>query len=202
MNLEHPFSDMEEMCKAIDDPSSGNNTLEKLYAVANIFYNYTGEAECFDLLDDSDPHDLGGWSWQACTEMVLLTDGSTDDSIFPAYNYTYNDTLQYCQSSFNITPRPSWAPTEFGGRDIHRDLKHFGSNIIFSNGLRDPWSGGGVLKNISKSIVAIVAEEGAHHTDLRFSTSEDPKWLEDMREKEVNIISMWLSQYHHDLHYS
>ncbi|KAL3628205.1 hypothetical protein CASFOL_027251 [Castilleja foliolosa] len=187
------------MCKAIDDPRTGNNTLEKLYAAANIYYNYTGQSKCFDLLDDSDPHDLGGWSWQACTEMVSATSGSTEDSIFPANNYTYNDRLQYCQSSFNITPRPSWIPTEFGGRDIYRDLKYFGSNIIFTNGLRDPWSGGGVLKNISESIVAIVAEKGAHHADLRYSTSKDPKWLKDMREKEVNIISKWLSQYHHDL---
>ncbi|KAK4396561.1 Lysosomal Pro-X carboxypeptidase [Sesamum angolense] len=145
-----PAYPVKQMCKAIDDPKTGNNTFEKLYGAANVYYNYTGDATCFDLIDDSDPHGLGGWTWQ----------------------------------------------------NIYRVLKQFGSNIIFFNGLRDPWSGGGVLKDISKSLVAIVAKEGAHHVDLRFSTSEDPKWLEDVRKREVGIIWKWLSQYYRTLAHS
>ncbi|GKE08523.1 lysosomal Pro-X carboxypeptidase-like protein, partial [Tanacetum coccineum] len=83
--------------------------------------------------------------------------------------------------------------------DITRVLKRFGNNIIFFNGLRDPWSGGGVLKNISKSIIAIVEPKGAHHVDLRFSTSKDPKWLRDVRKREINIMKDWISEYHHNL---
>ncbi|KAG6430595.1 hypothetical protein SASPL_108665 [Salvia splendens] len=142
-----PAYPVKQMCKAIDDPKTGNNTFKKLYAAANIYYYYSGDATCFDLADDSDPHGLGGWTWQ----------------------------------------------------HIHRVLKRFGSNIIFFNGLRDPWSGGGVLKDISKTLVAIVAKKGAHHVDLRFSTNEDPKWLKEVRKREVHIISKWLSQYYHDL---
>lgn len=195
-----PAYPVKQMCKAIDDPKTGNNTFEKLYGAANIYYNYSGDATCFDLADDSDPHGLGGWTWQACTEMILLTDGNTEESIFPASNYSYNDRLQFCKYRFDIEPRPTWVPTEFGGRHIYRDLKRFGSNIIFFNGLRDPWSGGGVLKDISKSVVAIVAKKGAHHVDLRFSTNEDPKWLKDLRKREVHIISQWISQYYHTLY--
>ncbi|KAL0374826.1 UNVERIFIED_CONTAM: Lysosomal Pro-X carboxypeptidase [Sesamum radiatum] len=197
-----PAYPVKQMCKAIDDPKTGNNTFEKLYGAANIYYNYTGDATCFDLADDSDPHGLGGWTWQACTEMILLTDGNTEDSIFPPYNYSYNDRLVFCKNTFDIEPRPTWIPTYFGAHNIYRVLKRFGSNIIFFNGLRDPWSGGGVLKDISKSLVAIVAKEGAHHVDLRFSTGEDPKWLEEVRKKEVGIISKWLSQYYRTLAHS
>lgn len=46
--------------------------------------------------------------------MILLTGGDTADSIFPAYNYSYNDRLEYCKDAFNIEPRPTWAPIEFG----------------------------------------------------------------------------------------
>lgn len=51
---------------------------------------------------------------QACTEMVLLTGGAKEDSLFPASNYSYNGRLEYCKEKYNVVPRPTWAPTEFG----------------------------------------------------------------------------------------
>lgn len=59
------------MCKAIDNPKFGNDTFAKLYHAANIYYNYSGDVSCFNLLDDSDPHDLGGWQWQVPTIFVI-----------------------------------------------------------------------------------------------------------------------------------
>lgn len=52
---------------------------------------------------------------QSCTEMVLVTGGSTEESIFRAQTYDYNGTLEYCQKYYNITPRSHWITTEFGG---------------------------------------------------------------------------------------
>ncbi|XP_010246130.1 PREDICTED: lysosomal Pro-X carboxypeptidase-like [Nelumbo nucifera] len=194
-----PAYPVKQMCKAIDNPTVGNDTFARLYGAVNIYYNNTGNATCFDIEDDSDPHGLSEWTWQACTEMILPTDGNKNDSIFPASEWDYANRATNCQFAFGINPRPHWITTEYGGYDIRRVLKRFGSNIIFFNGLRDPWSGGGVLESISKSIIAIVAKEGAHHVDLRFSTKEDPEWLRDVRKREVGIIRKWLSQYYNDL---
>ncbi|KAK7846342.1 dipeptidyl peptidase 2, partial [Quercus suber] len=135
----------------------------------------------------------------ACTEMVMPTSGNNKESILPESLWNYDNRVTACKLVYDVVPRPNWITIEFGGHDIKRVLKRFGSNIIFFNGLRDPWSGGGVLKNISKSIVAIVAKEGAHHVDLRFSNKEDPEWLKDVRKQEVNIIAKWIAQYYHDL---
>nr|GMC86223.1 lysosomal Pro-X carboxypeptidase-like [Ipomoea batatas] len=135
---------IKQMCKAIEDPNHGSDPLEKLYGAVNIYYNYTGEVnKCFDLADNSDPHGLAGWNWQACTEMIMPMDGNNKDSIFPASEWDYNERVQSCKEAFNIEPRPNWITTEFGGHNIERVLKKFGSNIIFFNGLRDPWSAGG-----------------------------------------------------------
>lgn len=194
-----PAYPVKQMCKAIDDPSTGNTTFAKVYAAANIYHNYTGNVKCFDLDDNSDPHDLGGWQWQACTEMVMPTDGNSQGSIFPASQWNFTEHASYCNYEYNVQPRPNWITTEYGGHDIERVLRRFGSNIIFFNGLRDPWSGGGVLKSLSKSIIAIVAKEGAHHADLRFSDKDDPEWLKDARKKEIQIISKWLEDYYLDL---
>ena len=57
-----------QMCKAIDDRKvNGNDIFAKLYGAANVYYNSSGTATCFDLNDDSDPHGLGEWSWQVFT---------------------------------------------------------------------------------------------------------------------------------------
>ncbi|WCJ34246.1 Serine carboxypeptidase S28 family protein [Euphorbia peplus] len=198
MNPMPPYP-VKQMCKAIDDPTTGNDTFAKLYGAASIYYNYSGTATCFDLDDHSDPHGMAAWSWQACTEMIMPTGGSNEESMFPAAKWEYNGVADMCNSFFGIDPRPNWIPIEFGAHDFKRLLRRFGSNIIFFNGLRDPWSGGGVLKDISESLIAIVAEKGAHHVDLRSATSEDPKWLIEVRKKENKIISKWLSEYYRDL---
>jgi len=47
--------------------------------------------------------------------------------------------------------------------------------------------------------IFVFCRTGAHHVDLRFATSEDPKWLQDVRKREVSIIAKWLSEYYDDL---
>ncbi|GLJ15944.1 hypothetical protein SUGI_0263540 [Cryptomeria japonica] len=194
-----PAYPVKQMCKAIDNPSSGTNILSQLYGAANIFYNYTGNMTCFDL-GPSDPHGEGGWDFQYCTEMVQPFADDPVESMFPESTFNYTETMQSCNDTNGIEPRPHWITTEFGGHNIKRVLKRFGSNIIFFNGLRDPWSNGGVLEDINESIVAIIAKEGAHHVDLRFATMDDPKWLIQVRKKEIGIIKRWIMQYYKDLH--
>ncbi|XP_042484740.1 lysosomal Pro-X carboxypeptidase [Macadamia integrifolia] len=192
-----PGNPIKEVCRKIDSFPDGTSVLERIFAGVSIYYNYTGAAvDCFDLTDD--PHGMSGWDWQACTEMVMPTSSSKSKSMFPASDFDYSSYQEGCSKDFGVNPRPRWITTEFGGHDLRTVLKAFGSNIIFSNGLLDPWSGGGVLQNVSESIVALVTNEGGHHLDLRSSTTEDPDWLVEQRESEIQLIAGWIKSYNEE----
>ena len=43
-----------------------------------------------------------------------------------------------------------------------------GSRIIFTNGLNDGWSAGGIKSSLSDDLIAINIDNGAHHSDLSY----------------------------------
>ncbi|KAK9749852.1 hypothetical protein RND81_02G155200 [Saponaria officinalis] len=174
-----PGHPIREVCRRIDNAADGSDVLDRIFDGVSVYYNYTGDVKCFDL--DDDPHGMGGWQWQACTEMVMPMSSNPDTSMFPAWNYNYTYEQERCRTSYGVDYKTTWSKSA--------------SNIIFSNGLLDPWSGGSVLQNISETVVALVTKEGAHHLDLRSSTPEDPDWLVQQRESEVRLIQGWIDDY-------
>jgi hypothetical protein len=65
-----------------------------------------------------------------------------------------------------------------------------------SNGLLDPWSSGGIMRNINKDVVAIIIPEGAHHLDLRGSDPMDPISVVKARQIERKYIKKWIDKSH------
>ncbi|WCJ41659.1 Serine carboxypeptidase S28 family protein [Euphorbia peplus] len=117
------------------------------------------------------------WDWQACTEHVSKIGYDYNETMFQSSPFDMKSYTNDCFEVFGINPRPHWITTEFGGHDIKTVLGNFASNIIFSNGLRDPYSIGGILEDISDSVVAIYTKQGAHCLDIVFPTPHDPDWL-------------------------
>ena len=69
-------------------------------------------------------------------------------------------------------------------------------SYIGSNGLLDPWHGGGVLHSIpEQNITAFVIPEGAHHLDLRSTNMADPVGAIAARSGELITIAWWIDQY-------
>lgn len=52
--------------------------MERIVEGISIFYNYTGQVDCFKL--DDDPHGMDGWNWQVRFVKLLFL------SIFPNRN--------------------------------------------------------------------------------------------------------------------
>jgi len=158
-------------------------------ASAAFFYsNYTGQIPCIDTQQDASPS-LGdlGWAYQSCNEMVMpmCSDGVND--MFEPTSWNLTVYTIGCQELWHVTPRPFMVPIEYGGKDLSAS-----SNIVFSNGELDPWSGGGVLESISDTLIALVIEESAHHLDLRSSNPADPASVINAREIEKSYIETWI----------
>eukprot|EP00934_Nitzschia_sp_Nitz4_P008603 Nitzschia sp. Nitz4//scaffold32_size149145//4370//6466//NITZ4_002860-RA/size149145-augustus-gene-0.33-mRNA-1//1//CDS//3329548012//8593//frame0 len=109
-------------------------------------------------------------------------------------------------STENYDQESLWLDTYYGSS---RMAGH--SNIVFSNGLLDPWSAGGVyatypfgeepysgpvVQNITNDdVVAVIIEFGGHHTDLMYTHPLDPECVTEARQVEHAYISRWISQW-------
>lgn len=69
------------------------------------------------------------------------------------------------------------------------------TNILFSNGLLDPWSGGGVLRTPNDNIKIVIIPDGAHHLDLRGSHPNDPMSVISARSIELDTIKRWIREF-------
>lgn len=167
-----------------------------LSALIDLIY---GDSKCHDIFSEyvecADPTGCGtgpsslSWDYQVCTEFIMPdgTDNKTD--MFPELLFTLEQRDDYCMKTWDIKPRNSWAKTSFWGKDIIS-----ASNIVFSNGLLDPWRRGGILQNISDSVIAISIKDGAHHLDLRGKNAADPQSVIDARQLEIYYINKWIKQ--------
>ncbi len=72
----------------------------------------------------------------------------------------------------NTTPSQNLILDEYGGKNPEKDFSSL-TNIIFSNGDFDPWSVGGILKQISSNIDVINIERAAHGKDLNNPSDDD-----------------------------
>ena len=124
----------------------------------------------------------GDWGMQWCTEMsqpftygcddpdpIFPADGLPADFHWPCSHFNQDYSVKNCVEQWGFEPRFHWARFGLGGKHI-KDA----SNIVFSNGLYDPWHGGGILANLSDTLVAVIIPHGAHHLDLMFSNPADP----------------------------
>lgn len=167
---------------------SHKTLLEALGTALEVYTNYTGKTKCNNINITSE--DLGeyAWDYQACTELIMPM-CSTEQDMFETVPWDLKKYTDECFKKFNVkASSPYWPIMQYGGKN----LKYF-SNIVFSNGLMDPWSSGGVLQNISSSIWAVNITDGAHHVDLRGADPADTNYVIEARKFHVRAIRKWLN---------
>ncbi|KAK9809908.1 hypothetical protein WJX72_001411 [[Myrmecia] bisecta] len=184
---------MRAACQPMAQPGlEGPELLTALAKSIGVFYNYSGVEPCFSWDHGANPdtdEDALFWGYQWCTEMVqpFTRDGVQD--MYWEQKFDMKAASAACQAAWGVRPRPMWPTIAWGGKRIQTL-----SNVVFTNGLLDPWHGGGVLTNISDSVVSILIPEGAHHLDLMFSHPKDPPSVTQCRNAQRQHMRRWVEE--------
>uniref|UniRef100_K3WYQ5 Lysosomal Pro-X carboxypeptidase n=1 Tax=Globisporangium ultimum (strain ATCC 200006 / CBS 805.95 / DAOM BR144) TaxID=431595 RepID=K3WYQ5_GLOUD len=184
-------------CEHMKDEYAPEDDLGLLRAFRDsigVYYNSTLDQECFKTSAPSEEsaNDDNFWQYLFCSElyMPVSIDGVNDMFWSVPWNQTADN--ESCIEQWGVSLRPTWAMTQYGGRKA----LYAASNIVLSNGNYDPWSGTGVLENISDSVVAVAIDGGAHHLDLFFKNELDPPSVVAAREIELAHARKWIRQYY------
>ena len=186
-----PAYPINAVCKHLTNKSlTGTDLLVAIHKAISVFTNYTSETKCLSLNDSTPQLGATGWPYQSCTEMVMpmCPDGVND--MFEPSPWNFDDYAKDCVKQFLVKPQPNLICERYGCTELST-----ATNIIFSNGLLDPWTSGGVIRNLSSSAVAIVIPEGAHHLDLRGSNANDPYSVILARKYHRFYIKQWIKEY-------
>ncbi|KAM5584601.1 hypothetical protein ABKV19_004128 [Rosa sericea] len=200
-----PTYPVNQICNSINAAAArGDDIIDRIASAVNFTRRGENSGQCLDLSSELRPSDDAvdglNWLWQACTEIFMPIGRETNETMFQAEPFDTDSYTQRCHQLYQgARPRPHWITTYYGGHHIRMTLERFASNIIFSNGQRDPFSVAGVLTNISPSIVAVTTRQGSHCLDLLPARINDPRWLVVQRNIEVGIITGWIRNYYNDL---
>ncbi|EFA80247.1 peptidase S28 family protein [Heterostelium album PN500] len=168
------------------------DNIQGLVQVMNVYFNSSGQAGQCNNVSVYTTGALGsdGWDYQACTEMVMPISANGVQDFFPAAPWSLSQLTQYCQQTWQVTPNPNWITTYYQGQDLSQT-----SNIIFSNGVLDPWRAGGVVSNDGgNDIITIIIDGGAHHLDLRMPNSADPTAVTNARVLETKYLMQFAQE--------
>ena len=127
------------------------------------------------------------WYFQKCTEFGFFQVGYPGSSIF--FGDMTMDQVNFCQRIFgvpNMTPNTQWTHAEYGA------LKLRGTNILFTNGLYDPWHTLSITQHSAG--VEAVTYEAAHCAPMTAPTANDPPSLTAARQRVANFIGKLLQQ--------
>ncbi len=194
-------------CNILLDAKDDDDTL--LSAAANIttlaLFSGSQSSDCHQTLEEGPggvpgdgPGGRNAWSFQSCTETLheFSSRGIRN------FTFSYDRESELCRKTFDATtsPDPRALTREFGGYELSDGGMKM-SNIIWSNGILDPWHGGGFLKDSDfvkddhgKHWIRLW--KGAHHYDLRGPHPDDTDEVLRVREYEEKVIWNWIKDAH------
>ncbi|KAL4448364.1 hypothetical protein ABPG75_005583 [Micractinium tetrahymenae] len=198
---------MRAMCDAMGAVTEQSNPKELLGALAEavaIVNNVTGVYSCYTdedvfsiAMQTSSPYSGSAFTYQVCAQFVpsesFFPPNGATDMFWDARGFNASWVRSFCRQQFGQEgPVPDFRtlPLLFGATAA--DFQAGASNILFSNGLLDPWSSGGFLTNLSDSMPSLIIAEAGHHVDLYWADPADLSSYGAVRAQERQILAQWV----------
>nr|XP_022920988.1 lysosomal Pro-X carboxypeptidase [Onthophagus taurus] len=183
-----PAYPVKAFCEKLSREYNGKPLIQELTKALSVYTNYTGTTKCVNINSTSSNVDETAWDYQACTEMIMPM-CVQENKMFESSPWNFTQYAEDCFKQFGVKPsRDDLAIIEYGGRDATY------TNVIFTNGLLDPWSSGGFWPSTSTAY-AILIPNAAHHLELRATNPNDPNEVVYARKQIQDIISAWITPY-------
>jgi pimeloyl-ACP methyl ester carboxylesterase len=143
----------------------------------------------------------GAWSYQRCSDIIIPYSANGSSSfflpcdIFEPNCWNISRFSAWCSNVMGAVPQVRSALQSFGGRHIaHHGL----SNVVFTNGLLDPWGAGGLhgpdVPSSAKEVEIRWMAGAAHHLELRTPNPSDPPDVRACRDLQRKYVRKWISE--------
>ncbi|XP_038641900.1 thymus-specific serine protease [Scyliorhinus canicula] len=203
-NAEEPGSDIANLCRIMTNQSLGS-TYRRLTVLNKKYMDVMG-LPCVDnshrnVLEqlrstEVKPFGVGlrQWYYQTCAEFGYYQ--TCEDKGCPLSRWlTLRSQVAICVQVFGIDPGNVQGAVNFTN-DYYGADHPASSRVIFVNGDIDPWHALSVLKNQSRSEVALIINGTAHCANMNPEEEGDPPSLRQARQKVDDQIGTWLAKEH------
>lgn len=136
---------------------------------------------------------MSGWDILACGDMAMPMGMNGKTDMFYYAPWSNEEYTKNCVERFGLKPNYNYTLDHYGGVN-DKDMMSY-SNIFFSNGMLDPWSGASPLKSITPKLPAVFMEDCSHHLDLREPNELDPESVRIGRQLEIDYLAKWINEY-------
>jgi len=132
------------------------------------------------------------WDYETCNFLVEQIGVNNVTDMFPPRTWTLDWLNQHCAARFDAVPQPRALADEWGFDHL---VEQGATRIVFTNGLNDGWSAGGIVANLSETLVAINMPNGAHHSDLSHDPPSDADTpdVTAARQQVSDLLASWLA---------
>ena len=134
------------------------------------------------------------WTYQTCTEFGFFQSSDYPNQPFGDY-FSVDFFVKQCVDIFGekfnkrfICDSIDFTNSNYGGFNLTL------TNVIFPNGLIDPWHSLGILHEINESSKPLVIQSTAHCADMYPDSKDDPASLTKAREVIKKTIGEFLGK--------